>query len=68
MLSGTHAARSGGGWITLFALCRALVTYCPLRLVQLEEEQDRAPDNSTFQVDLLDHQDNESLLSPPYSR
>lgn len=51
MLSGPHAARSGGGWITLFALCSALVTYFSLRLLHLEEEQeregesDRAPDN-----------------------
>ncbi len=57
MLSGMHAARSGGGWITLFALCSALVTYFSQPLLQLEEEQereresDRAPDNFMFQVD-----------------
>lgn len=38
MLSGTHAARSGGGWITLFARCSALVTYFSLLLLQLQEE------------------------------
>lgn len=53
---GTHAARSGGGWITLFALRGALVTYFSLKLLQLEEEQDRegesdgAPDNAMFQI------------------
>lgn len=56
MLSGTQAATSGGGWIRLFAVCSAVVTYFSLRLLQPEERQERerlGPDNEMFQLDVL---------------